>query len=134
MAEKDLKFQSVAESLLQGMNNVLSTKTVVGEPIVAGDVIIVPLVDVSFGFGAGTGCNSEKHASKSAGGIGGKMSPNAVLIIKDGTARMVSVKTQDTVTKLVDMLPDLIDKVTGKFKTNMTDEEIVDLAFTEKEE
>ena len=42
-------FQGVVESLLKGMDNVLSTKTVVGEPTQIGDTIIVPLVDVAFG-------------------------------------------------------------------------------------
>ncbi|MDE5749030.1 MAG: sporulation protein, partial [Acetatifactor sp.] len=47
----------VVESLLQGMDSVLAAKTVVGQPVQVGDVTIVPLVDVSFGFAAGAGSN-----------------------------------------------------------------------------
>ena len=53
MAEKDNQFQGVVESLLKGMDTVLSTKTVVGEATKIGDTIILPLVDVTFGVGAG---------------------------------------------------------------------------------
>lgn len=55
MAEN--QFSSVVDSLLKGMDNILSTKTVVGEATQIGDTIILPLVDVSFGVGAGAGVN-----------------------------------------------------------------------------
>ena len=50
-------FNSVMTSLLKGVDSVLSAKTVVGEPVNVGDTILVPLVDVSFGLGAGAGNN-----------------------------------------------------------------------------
>ena len=52
-------FSSVMESLLKGVDSILSTKTVVGEPKQFGDTIILPLVDVTFGVGAG-GSAAEK--------------------------------------------------------------------------
>ncbi len=125
---------NVVESLLRGMDSVLAAKTVVGQPVQVGDVTIVPLVDVSFGFAAGAGSNSDKNAAKNGGGLGGKMSPSAVLVIKDGTTRLVNVKDQSTMTKLLDMLPDLIDKFTGKKETGMEDAEAVDIAFPHREE
>ena len=73
MAEKDNQFQGVVESLLKGMDTVLSTKTVVGEATKIGDTIILPLVDVTFGVGAGAGNNSEKRSASGAGGLGGKI-------------------------------------------------------------
>ena len=73
MAEKDNQFQGVVESLLRGMDTVLSTKTVVGEATQVGDTIILPLVDVTFGVGAGAGNNSQKGSASGAGGLGGKI-------------------------------------------------------------
>ena len=130
MADKTNQFEGVVESLLNKMDTALSTKTVVGAPTEIGDTIIVPLVDVSFGFGVGTGTNDEKKSTKAAGGIGGKMSPSAVLVIKDGTTKMVNVKNQDTVTKVLDMLPELVDKFTKK--EPMSNEEAMDIAFPEE--
>ena len=76
MADKENQFQGVVESLLKGMDTVLSTKTVVGEATKIGDTIILPLVDVTFGVGAGAGNNSEKKSASGAGGLGGKMTPS----------------------------------------------------------
>ncbi len=132
MAEKNNNCDNIVESLLKGMDTALSTKTVVGQPAQIGDVIIVPLVDVSFGFGATSSNNNEKGKTASGGGLGGKMSPNAVLVIKDGSAKMVSVKGQDTVGKIMDILPDLVDKFTAKKGDDMTNEEIIDIAFPEE--
>ena len=48
--------------------------------------------------------------------MGGKISPSAVLVISNGTTRLVNVKNQDAITKILDMVPDLADKFTGKDK------------------
>ena len=96
---------------------------------------ILPLVDVTFGVGAGAGNNSEKKSASGAGGLGGKMTPSAVLVIKNGSTKLVNIKNQDTVTKILDMIPDIVDKFTQpKEKEEMSDAEVVDIAFPEEEE
>ncbi len=130
MAEN--QFSGVVESLLKGMDTILSTKTVVGEATQIGDTIILPLVDVSFGVGAGAGVNDEKKTQNGAGGLGGKMTPSAVLVIgKSGSARLVNIKNQDTVTKILDMVPDILDRFGKKDKEEekIDDKEAVDAAF-----
>lgn len=131
----DNQINNVVESLLKGMDTVLSTKTVVGEATQIGDTIILPLVDVSFGIGAGVGANGEKKAQKGGGGMGGKMTPSAVLVIgKNGTTKLVNIKDQNTVTKVLDMLPDLVERF-GKKKDDMiADEAAVDIAFPKEEQ
>lgn len=136
MADKENQFQGVVESLLRGMDSVLSTKTVVGEATTVGDIIILPLVDVSFGVAAGAGSNGQKNSASGAGGLGGKMTPSAVLVIKDGVTKLVNIKNQDTVTKILDMIPDLVDKIKPGEKDKekeITDAEVVDIAFPEGE-
>lgn len=123
-------FPGVVESLLKGMDSVLSTKTVVGEATQIGDTIILPLVDVSFGVGAGAGSGEKKNSG--GGGMGGKMSPSAVLVIRDGYTKLVNVKNQDTMTKILDMVPDLVDKFTSKKDGSIGDEEVVDIAFPQE--
>ena len=124
-------FSSVVESLLKGMDTVLSTKTVVGEATQIGDTIILPLVDVTFGVGAGAGSGEKKNSG--GGGLGGKMTPSAVLVIKDGYTKLVNVKNQDTMTKILDMVPDLVDKFTAKKDVDIEEDEIVDIAFPEEQ-
>lgn len=119
-------FKGTVESLFNGMDSVLSSKTVVGEAIHIGDTILLPLVDVSFGIGAGAFQGDKKE--KAGGGLGGKMSPSAVLVIKDGAIKLVNVKNQDTVTKILDMVPDVIEKVTGKpAEKKITESDINDM-------
>ncbi len=108
----DNNFKGTVESLFNGMNGVLSSKTVVGEAIHIGDTIILPLVDISFAVGAGA--FNKKESEKGAGGLGGKMTPSAVLVIQNGSTRLVNVKNQDTITKILDMVPDLLDRITKK--------------------
>lgn len=127
----DNQFSGVIDSLLKGMDSVLSTKTVVGEATKIGDTIILPLVDVSFGVGAGASTNDKKQGG--AGGLGGKMTPSAVLVIKDGYTKLVNIKNQDTLTKILDMVPDLVDKFTTKSKDIIPDEDAVEIAFPEAE-
>ncbi len=131
MSEKNV--DAVIGQLMNGMSSFLSSKTVVGEPIVLGDTTLVPLVEVAFGMGAGTGTGEKK--GNSGGGIGGKMSPSAVLVLHDGKVRLVNVKNQDTMTKILDMVPELVNKFTEPKagSTDVSDEAAVDIAFDRTE-
>ncbi|MCM1144099.1 MAG: GerW family sporulation protein [Blautia sp.] len=130
MAENN--FTGVIESLMKGMNAVLSTKTVVGEATQIGDTIILPLVDVTFGVGAGACAGDKKNGG--GGGFSAKMSPSAVLVIKNGMTKLVNIKNQDTVTKVLDMIPDIVDRFTAPKEEMMEDAEAVDIAFPEENE
>ena len=112
MAENN--FQSTVESLFKGMDSVITTKTVVGDAITVGDTIILPLVDVSFAVGAGA--FSENGKNNGGGGMGGKITPSAVLVINKSGTKLVNVRNQDAITKILDMIPDLAEKFTGKGK------------------
>ena len=129
----DLRVEDFLDKLMNGMGSFLSTKTVVGEPVRFGDTIILPLVDVSFGMGAGTG--SEEKKTSGAGGIGGKMTPSAVLIISKGGTKLVNIKHQDSVTKILDMVPDLINRFTDPKERapEVTDAQAIDIAFDRTE-
>ena len=115
------EFKSTVHTLLDGMEGFMSSKTVVGEAIHVGDTVILPLVDVSFGVGAGANQGS-KNGQNSGGGIGGKISPSAVLVISGGSTKLVSVKGQDGLTKIMDMVPDIVNKFTsGKEESGTED-------------
>lgn len=108
----DNSFHSTVESLFKGMDSFITTKTVVGDAIHIGDTIILPLVDVSFGVAAGAFSQDKKN--NGAGGMGGKIMPSAVLVIQNGSTKLVNVKNQDGVTKILDMVPDFVNKFTSK--------------------
>lgn len=131
MAENHNNINSVMESLLKGANALMSTKTVVGEATKIDDTIIIPLVDVTFGVGAGASRSEKKDGG--GGGMSGKMTPSAVLLIKNGQTKLVNIKNQDSVTKILDMIPDLVDRFTAKPETMMSDEEAQKAAFPDEE-
>lgn len=82
----DNSFHTTVESLFKGMDSFITTKTVVGDAIHIGDTIILPLVDVSFGVAAGA--FSQEKKNNGAGGMGGKITPSAVLVIQNGTTKL----------------------------------------------
>ena len=127
MAENN--FKGTVEALFLGIDGVISSKTVVGDAIQIGDTIILPLVDVSFGIGAGAFKADNKD--KGAGGIGGKITPSAVLVIKNGQTKLVNIKNQDTITKILDMVPDVMDRFTSKKEDKMTEEDVMDILESE---
>ena len=104
-------FKDTVNSLFKGMDAFISAKTVVGEAIHVGDTIILPLVDVSFGVGAGAFESDKKN--NGGGGMTGKLTPSAVLVIQNGTTKLVNVKNQDGLTKVLDMVPDFVNKFTS---------------------
>ena len=120
MAEN--KFHTTVEALFQGMDSVVSSKTVVGDAIHIGDTIILPLVDVSFAVGAGA--YNEGAKEKGAGGLGGKITPSAVLVIQNGRTKLVNIKNQDTITKLLDMIPDVMDRIAERKEDKVTEKDV----------
>ena len=106
--EKENNFKDTVNSLFKGMDGFVSAKTVVGDAIHVGDTIILPLVDVSFGVGAGAFEGDKKN--NGGGGLAGKMTPCAVLVIQNGTTKLVNVKNQDGLTKVLDMVPDFVNR------------------------
>lgn len=125
--------------LVNQLESFITTKTVVGEPIHIDQTILVPLIDVS--FAAATGATSsnkfvERHREKEkrvdggtgagAGGLGAKVTPSAMLVIQNGTTQLINVRSQDSITKLIDMIPGLVSKVpdfVAKFKNDSPKEE-----------
>ncbi len=122
------QFKETANTFFEGMEKMISTRTVVGEPKQVGDTIIVPLMDVSFGVGVGD--VGKDKSDRSMGGVSGKMSPSAVLIIKDGISRLVSVKNQDAVNRVLDLVPDAVSKISSQIESRGKEdprvEEVVD--------
>ena len=104
------------QSLFSKVDEHISTKTVVGEPVRFDNVVLIPLVDVTIGMGTGLS-TSENEGKKGGGGgaLGAKMTPSAVVVIVDGTVQLVNVKHQESVNKVIDMIPGLIAKAGSLF-------------------
>lgn len=134
MSEKNNNdFQSTVEALFKGMDSFITTKTVVGDAIHIGENIILPLVDVSFGVAAGAFSNETKN--NGGGGMGGKITPSAILVINSNGTKLVNVKNQDAVTKILDMIPDIAAKFIKKGgRDTYTEEEFEHIIHQEMED
>ena len=117
--------KTTVEALLKGVDGLVSSKTVVGDAVHVDNITVLPLIDVSFGIGAGSNLSDKKD--KGMGGVGGKITPSAVLVIKDGTTRLVNIKNQDTITKLFDLVPEVLDKITTRKEDKVTEEDVADI-------
>lgn len=101
-------FQASIQELLSALDGFITSKSVTGEPIRVNDTVIIPFMDVQLTAGAGA---YGKKGNGTAGAVGAKMTPSAVLILQDGTSKLISIKDQDTVLKVLDMVPDVIDRL-----------------------
>ena len=110
--------KKATDDLLKAMETFITTKSVVGEPIVIEETIILPLADVSCGMGIGTFSKGDNGT----GGVGGKITPSAVLVMKNGTSKLISVKDQDGFSKIMDLVPDIVNKFTSKTDDDYDDE------------
>ena len=131
-------FDETMAALFKGMDGFITSKTVVGDAIKFEDgTTILPLVDVSFGAGAGAFASESKKKDNGVGAMSGKITPSSVLVIKNGNVRLVNIKNQDTITRLLDMIPDLSEKFSkmmNKNKENKTSEAGADDKMPETEE
>ncbi len=116
------------ESIFDNFKHMISVETVVGEVVHVGDAILVPFVDVSFGFGTGgyTGDNNSDKAKAAGGGGGAKLEPTAILVIKGERVEMFSIKggaQSSGFGKLIGMVPDIISKMKKEKYVYINDDE-----------
>ena len=117
------KLPNMLESTIQKIREMVDVNSVIGTPIHTTDgVTIIPVSKVSVGFGGGGSdfVNKNNGENPFGGGVGGgvKVTPMCFLIIKDGNVRMMPVAepANSTADRLVEMIPDTIDKITASLE------------------
>lgn len=105
------------DSLFGNLEKFIKTETVVGQPIVVGEVTLVPIISVMFGCGTGggTGSDNKGMTGNGAGGGGGaRITPNAILVIKKDEVTMLPIKGKNNLDNLINMVPDIVSKINFK--------------------
>ncbi|QNL45622.1 GerW family sporulation protein [Oscillibacter hominis] len=121
MDEKKSPLSDLMNSTMEKVSQMVDTNTIVGEPISTPDgVTLIPISKVTFGFGSGGGDYGKSQPKENFGGGSGagvKIDPVAFLVIKDGTTRVlpVAVPPVGTVDRIVEMVPDVLDRVEKYF-------------------
>ena len=110
---------NMLQDTISKIREMVDVNNVIGEPIVVGDITIIPVSKVSVGFGGG-GSDYVKNVGTNepfGGGVGGgvKVNPICFLIVKDGNVRMMPVATpaNTTADRVVEMIPDTLDKISA---------------------
>lgn len=102
------------ETIFERFKEMIKVETVVGEAVHIGDAILVPFVDVTFGFGSG-GMNGKTETGRQSAGGGAKLEPAAILVIKGDRVEMFSIKKDgyqaSAFEKLIAMAPEIIEKM-----------------------
>ncbi len=125
--EKKAPLNDLMRSTMEKIHEMVDTNTIVGQPITTPDgVTLIPISKVSFGFGSG-GADYGKVQPKDFGGAAGagvKIDPVAFLVIKEGTTRVlpVAVPASTTLDRVVEMVPDVIEKVEKYFDKKKAEE------------
>ena len=117
---------NMLESTIAKLREMLNANSVIGQPIVVDGVTIIPISEVNVGFGGGGSDYVSKHPNTQENPFGGgvcagtKVTPVAFLVIKDGNTRMipVPVPANTTVDRVVEMIPDTLDKVVSFIDTH----------------
>lgn len=119
---------NMLENTIAKIREMVDANSVVGEPITTGDgVTIVPISKISIGLGGGgsdfVSKNTNHQDNPFGGGVGAgvKVTPVAFLVIKDSSVRMlpVAAPANTTADRLVEMLPDTLDKIASFIDSRM---------------
>ncbi len=102
------------DAVFSHLENMLKAKTVIGDPIVIGDVTLVPVVNVTFGIGTGGGEGKDARDQGGGGmgaGTGARLTPAAVIVIKGDDVSMLPISGRGSLENIVGMAPELIGKL-----------------------
>ncbi|HKL74713.1 MAG TPA: GerW family sporulation protein [Halanaerobiales bacterium] len=102
--------KEILESMYNKLDNFLKTETVIGEPIEFDNVKLIPIITASFGLGGGFGEESE-NGGGGGGGLGCKITPDAILVVKDDNVEMLPIKSKNSLEKLFEKVPEIMDKI-----------------------
>ena len=120
---------------MQKIREMMDANTVVGKPIEVGGVTVIPVCKISIGYGSGGSDFSQKsqkpenpNAFGGGAGMGVNITPVSFLIVSEGTVRVVAVEqpAPTTVERVIDMVPNVVDKVTTMVGKKKDDEETPD--------
>lgn len=114
--------EGLMNTALSNIKDMIDVDTIIGNPIPAGDgIVIIPVSRVAFGFGAGgsnfgaPSDNIEKQSFGGGAGAGVSISPVAFLVVSNNTVRLLPVNQTSAIDKIIDMAPDVIENVMKKF-------------------
>lgn len=113
--------EGVMNVTLEKIRSIVDVNTIIGDPIVTGDITLIPVSKVSFGFGSGGSDFPTKAGDKCfAGGAGSGINiiPVCFLVVQDGDVRIININTaNDSIDKAIALVPEVFDKIKSVIKS-----------------
>lgn len=105
--------ESILNSVVDPLTKMIQSKTVIGEPMQIGNLTLIPVVDVMFGYGAGggEGTTSGNAGTGGGGGGGARVAAKAVIVIKGDEVSVMPLSKGGAIEKILEAVPGLIEKV-----------------------
>ena len=126
--EKKTPLNDMMDTAMGKIREMVDSNSIIGEPITTPDgVTVIPISRVSFGFGTGGGDYGTAKTNFGGGaGAAVKVDPVAFLIVKDGVTRVmpVAVPAVATVDRVLDLVPEVMDRVENFIKKKKEEKEI----------
>lgn len=101
-----MKLSSELEALFDNIKLFSRSESFIGKPIRVENITLIPILSLS--FGAGGGAAGSAAANGSGAGAGGKISPVALLVIKDEETRLFSLSGQGNLQEISGLVPEII--------------------------
>lgn len=110
-----MSFSDDVKTVIGEMQNALSVKTVIGEPIDVDDKILIPVIKVSMGFGVGSGRGKGQEGEGGGAGGGGSVTPVAFISIFKGVTgsegvKILPVKEGGGLSQIMESMPEVMQK------------------------
>lgn len=124
-----MSLEDIMKEISTELERLVSTKTVVGETRIVGDTTIIPVTKVSFGFGSGGAEGKKKGEEEGFGGGGGagaKIEPVAFIVVSPEGTRLMSLSGHTDFGKMLESVPELIEKIRSMKKKSKKDESCQD--------
>ncbi len=120
--------QNLMGVTMEKVKGMIDADSIIGNPITLpdGETTIIPVNRVSYGFASGGSDLPTKQIGNFAGGGGAgiTMEPVAFLVVKKDSVRIMQINAHPgTIDKLVDAVPDMVDKVSSLIKDGEKDSE-----------
>lgn len=129
---KETPVNKIMENTLEKMRQMVDVSTIIGEPMVTGNVTLIPVSKVTYGFtSGGTDLPSKQNAELfgGAGGGGITITPVAFIVIQDGRVRMMQINNYtSSADRAVSMIPELIDKMSDLLSAGKEDKKPAETA------
>ncbi len=125
MAEHNI--ESIMNVTLENLKAMVDADTIIGSPVVVGEVTLIPVSKVSFGLATGGSDFPSKSASNLFGGGGGAgvtVTPIAFISVSGTNIKMLQINAdQSPVNKLIDQGPEIVQRLKEMFEKKTVIEE-----------